>query len=244
MSLTLTKRTKKRKFKNVEDKITECLDPRKTKMIFDFNDRESANIESFAVKKKKKKKKKKNEIKVTSRFMSGKLPMSAKLSLKSFIYALVETFYFPSQLVLNIYIKYKIEKIEINHVFTDTDSNALQFIIISDPNSDIPEPKFRGIIFEIIVATKLYKRFDSSHESWDTFGARKLNRKKKLGHYEVESIDNPCYVTIAVNPKEYFEVFKNYKGDKKHKGIKKGSLGMELNNFAGRIKSLLNFDKF
>ena len=59
MSLTLTKRTKKRKFKNVEDKITECLDPRKTKMIFDFNDRESANIESFAVKKKKKKKKKK-----------------------------------------------------------------------------------------------------------------------------------------------------------------------------------------
>ena len=57
MSLTLTKRTKKRKFKNVEEKITECLDPRKTKMIIDFNDRESASIESFAVKKKKKRNK-------------------------------------------------------------------------------------------------------------------------------------------------------------------------------------------
>ena len=75
--------------------------------------------------------------------------MFAKLSLKSFIYALAETFYFPSQLVLNIYKKYKIEKIEINHVLTDTDSAALQFIIISDPNSDIPEPTFRKIIFEI-----------------------------------------------------------------------------------------------
>ena len=144
--------------------------------------------------------------------------------------------------MLVIHKKYKIEKIEINHVLTDTDSTALQFIIISDPNSDIPEPKFREIIFEIIVGTTIYKRFDSSHEFQDTFGARKLNRKKKLGYYDVESIDNPCYVTIAVNPKEYFKVFKNYKTTKKHKGIKKGSLGMEFNNFTGKIKSLVNFD--
>ena len=56
MPLTLTKRTKKlkkRKFKNVEDKIAECLHPRKTKMIIDFNDCESASIKSFAVKKEK-----------------------------------------------------------------------------------------------------------------------------------------------------------------------------------------------
>ena len=47
------KKVGKRKFKNVDEKITECLDPRKTKMIIDFNDREPANIESFPVKKKK-----------------------------------------------------------------------------------------------------------------------------------------------------------------------------------------------
>ena len=126
-------------------------------MIIDFNNRGSPSIKSFAGKKK-------NEIKVTSRFMSGKL---------------VETFYFPSQLVLDIYKKYKIEKIEMNHVFTDTDRTALQFIIISDPESDLPGPKFRDIIFEIIVATKIYKRFDSSQEFWDNFGARKMSRKKK-----------------------------------------------------------------
>ena len=46
------KKVKKRKFKNVDEKITECLDPRKTKMIIDFNNHESASIKSFAVKKK------------------------------------------------------------------------------------------------------------------------------------------------------------------------------------------------
>ena len=64
-------------------------------MIIDFNDRESASIKSFAVKKS-------NEIKVTSRFMSGKLLMSAKLSLKSFIYDLAEHSAFPH----NLYLKF------------------------------------------------------------------------------------------------------------------------------------------
>ena len=109
--------------------------------------------------------------------------MLAKLYLKSFIYDLVETFYFPSRLVLDIYKKYKMEKIEINHILKDTDSTALQFIIISNPNSDTPEPKFRDIIFEVIVATETYKRFDSSHEFWDNSEARKTSRKKKLGYY-------------------------------------------------------------
>ena len=90
---------------------------RKTRMIIDFNDRESASIKSFAVKKK-------NEIKVISRFMSGKLLMFAKLLLKSFIYDLAETFCFPSQLIVEIYKKYKIEKIEMYHVLTDTDSTV------------------------------------------------------------------------------------------------------------------------
>ena len=71
-----------------------------------------------------------------------------------------------------------------------------------------------------------------------------MSRKKKLGYYEVESIDKPCYVTLAVNPKEYFEVFKNQKINKKYKGIKKGSYGIEFKNFANRIKSLLNFGTF
>ena len=50
-------------------------------MVVEFNNRESASIKSFAVKKG-------NEIKVTAQFMSAKLLMFAKLSLKSLIYDL------------------------------------------------------------------------------------------------------------------------------------------------------------
>ena len=89
-------------------------------------------------------------------------------------------FYFPSQLVKDIFKKYSIEKFEIYHVLTDTDSTALQFIIVSDPNSDVSESKSRDIIFEVIVATKIYKRFDTSQEFWDNFNARKISRQKSL----------------------------------------------------------------
>ena len=42
-------RTKWKKFQDIDDKIPDCLDPRKTKMIIKFNVRESASIKSFAV---------------------------------------------------------------------------------------------------------------------------------------------------------------------------------------------------
>ena len=68
---------KKGKFQEIDEKIPDRLDPRKTKMIVEFNDRESASIKCFAVKKR-------NEIKLTIQFMLGKL-LFAKLSLKSLI---------------------------------------------------------------------------------------------------------------------------------------------------------------
>ena len=38
---------------NFRKSLNECLDPRKTKMIVEFNDHESSSIKSFAVKKKR-----------------------------------------------------------------------------------------------------------------------------------------------------------------------------------------------
>ena len=153
--------------------------------------------------------------------MSGKLLMFAKLSLKSFIYEIIETFCFPKENVKKIYDKYKMEKVEIFHVLTDTDSTALKFIFISDPNSEIPEDKFRDIIFEVIIESEIYKRFDSSHEFWDIYNARKKNKRKKLGYHEIENISDPCLLTSAVNPKEYLELLKSRYLNEKHKGIKK-----------------------
>ena len=100
-------------------------------MVVEFNNKESASIKSFAVKKR-------NEIKASRRFMSGKLLMFAKLSLKSFIYDLTETFCFPQKKIADLHKKFLIEKVAIFHILTDTDSIVLKFIFIPDPNSDLP----------------------------------------------------------------------------------------------------------
>ena len=81
----------------------------------------------------------------------------------------------------------------------------------------MPEEKFRDIIFEVLVNSKIYKRFDRSHKFWNLFGARKESRRKKLVYYEIENIDNPYIITLAVNPKECLEVFKDFRLNKKHK---------------------------
>ena len=59
-----------------------------------------------------------------------------------------------------------------------------------------------------------------------------------MGLFEIENIDNPNVCTIAVNPKEYFEKFKNKHINKKHKGVKRGTPGMMFENYANRIKRL------
>ena len=129
-----TKKLKKRHFKNVEEKILDCLDQCKTIMVVDFNDRGSASIKSSAVKKRSK-------VKVNIWFMFGELLMFAKLSLKSFIYNSSEIFCFPMKVVSDIRKKYLIEKVEIFPILTDKDSTALKFISISEPSSDVPQSR-------------------------------------------------------------------------------------------------------
>ena len=130
LSILLKKKQKSKriKFKNIAEKIIDCIDPRKTRIVINLTDRESASIKSFAVRKREK-------MKITTRFMSDKLLMFAKVSLKRFIYDIAEIFCFPTQVVAEIYKKYS------------TDSTTLQFIFISNPNSDLPEQKFRDIFF-------------------------------------------------------------------------------------------------
>ena len=185
-------------------------------------------------------------IKTSTRFLSGKLLMFAKLSLKSFVYSLVELLHFPVEnpIVAAIYEKYKIHEIKCYQISTDTDSTSIQFIIVSDPSNIYPECDVRDILFEIFSKTEISKRFDKSNKFWERFNIHKPDEQKVFGLYEVENIDDPCYVTLAVNPKEYFEYFKSESVNKKHKGIKKGSIGMEFKNYADRIKPIKEFYKF
>lgn len=90
----------------------------------------------------------------------------------------------------------------------------------------------------------IYKRLDCLDEFGDIFRERKEHKRKKLVYHEIEHVDNPCVLTLAVSPKEYFELCEDENLNKKHKGIKKGSPGLGFKNFAGRIKPLVNFYKF
>ena len=118
-------RNKKRKFQQkppintIENKIKNWSDNRKNKMIIEFNEHKSSSVKSIAVKSE-------SVVKCTTRFMSGKLLMFAKLYLKSFIYSLVELLPSPEedpdQVVSSIYEKFKIEQILCYQVLTDTDS--------------------------------------------------------------------------------------------------------------------------
>ena len=113
-------------------------------------------------------------------------------------------------------------------MLTDTDSTCSKFLIVNSVKSNIPDKKFRDVLFEIIVE---YNRFDSSHSYWEKFNTRKENLKKCLGYFEIEHIDNPCVVIIAVNHKKYYELFEDNCFNEKHKGIKKGTPGMDFQNY-------------
>ena len=108
------KRTgKKTFFYNIDDKIDHVAKSKITKIILDFCVDESVSIKSFAVKRKK-------QVRTTTRFLSGKVLMFAKLSLMSFICDILETFCFPDKKVKKIYEKYQIENVYIYHILTDT----------------------------------------------------------------------------------------------------------------------------
>ena len=59
-----------------------------------------------------------------------------------------------------------------------------------------------------------------------------------MGLFEIESIDNQNICKIAVNPKEYFEKFKDRNINKKHKGVRRDTVGMDFERYASRIKDL------
>ena len=66
--------------------------------------------------------------------------------------------------------------------------------------------------------------------------------RKVMGLYEVENLDNANLCTIVINPKEFFEKFKDRKTNKKHKGVKRDTLGMTFESYAERISPLRQFD--
>ena len=229
----LTKSHKRKTFKNYDDRINDAMLNDKVKTVLDFSFQDRGSVKALGVKKNEK-------IKITTRFIKGKMLMFSKISLKAFVYDIIDIFSFPDLQVQEIFAQKEIIKCYIYLILTDTDSCSLQFLFLSNLNCRISEDEARDLIFDILIM-KLGQRLDTSHEFFERFKCRNKATKKKVGLYEGESIDNQNMITLAINPKEYYEVFKSKEINKKHKGVKKTTPGMHFESFPSRIMDFREF---
>ena len=172
-------------------------------------------------------------------FIKGKMLMFAKLSLKSFIYDMIDVFSFPYEEVKQIYNFYQIEKCFLYQNLTDTDSTSLFFNFACKVDCCVPESEARKIIFECIGKSKIARRLDISNSFWKQFDMHNSKTKKEMGLYETESVDNLNICTIAINSKEYFEKFRDRTINKKHKGVRRDAPGMNFESYASQITPLV-----
>ena len=90
----------------------------KVKSLIDFDRERSASIKAVSVEKNTK-------VKLTTRYLNGKMLMFSKLSIKSFVYDIIDVFMFPNQSTKRIYEKYNIEKCIVEQNLRDTDSTSI-----------------------------------------------------------------------------------------------------------------------
>ena len=79
-----------------------------------------------------------------------------------------------------------------------------------------------------MIVSKVINRLNLSDDFWVQFGVQDKTLQKHVGFYEIESIDNPNIITISINPKEYFEKYRDKRINKKHKGLKRDTPGMDF----------------
>ena len=107
------------------DRIDEANKNEKVKAIIDFSDQDTTSIKALGIKTN-------DKVKITTRFIKGKMLMFSKVSLKSFVYDIIDIFCFPDEDVKEIYDKNKIIKCFVYLILTDTDSCSLQFTFIAE----------------------------------------------------------------------------------------------------------------
>ena len=169
------KRMKKRKIKDdYKDRKTCFLEDKKIKTMIDFEENNCGSIKSLAIKSS-------TNVKVSSRFIKGKMLMFAKLSIKSFVYDMIDVFCFPNEAIKEIYHQYQIQKCFLYQNLTDADSTSLFFVFICNLESTISESKARKIIFECMIKSKIFGRLDISHDFWKEYNVQDKSKKKRNG---------------------------------------------------------------
>ena len=118
------------------------------------------------------------KINLTTRFLNGKMVMFSKVSIKSFVYDLIDAFMFPNEEATKIYNEYKIQKCFIYQNATDTDSASVFFVFICNLICSVSEKNAREIIFKVLIKSKILKRLDVFDDFWEQFGVQNKKVKK------------------------------------------------------------------
>ena len=142
----------------------------KIKSIINFDEENTNSIKSLAAEKKL-------SIKLTTKFMKGKMLMFGKNLLQSFVYDMIGGFCFPDQVVQEIYKNYHVEKCFMYQNLTDTDCTSLFFVFICSLDCTVSE-KDRKFLFEVMIASKIFQRLDLSDDFWEQFNVQ--NKSKAL----------------------------------------------------------------
>ena len=232
--LSLKKTKRKETITDYADRMVEAQEKTNVKSLIEFDQEHSNSIKAVMVKQNA-------NVKVTTRFMSGKMLIFAKVSIKSFVYDIINVFMFPDETTKSIYEKYKIKKCYAYQCLTDTDSTSINFIFICDFECIVDELVARKIIFEVMTTSKILKRLDLSDDFWAQFNVQDKKLKKQVGLFEVENINKANVITIAINPKEYLEEFEDLSINKKHKDIKKGTPGMDFSAYCSKLASITEY---
>ena len=141
--------------------------------------------------------------------------MFSKVSIKSFVYDLIDVLMFPDQKTKEIYQKYQVEKCYVYQNLTGTDSTSMFFAFICNLNCSVSEEKARNTIFEVTLKSKVFDQLNLSAKFYEQFDCRNEKLKKRVGFFEIESIDKPNVITITLNPKKYYERFIDHSDNKK-----------------------------
>ena len=151
--------------------------------------------------------KKQTMVKVSTRYISSKLLINAKISLASFIYDCIGTFCFPNEETSLIYTCHKIIKVLTYLLMTNTDDlGSLEFMVITKDSCDCGDREMRDILFRIFLDNNIQHRLHLSGEFFAQFNKRNEAVRKQIGLCEFENVESGIICAICVNPKEYFEL--------------------------------------
>ena len=90
--------------------------------------------------------------------------MFSKVSIKSFVYDLIDVFMFPTDEIKKNYQKYKVNQCYLDQNLTDPDSTSIFFVFVCDLSCNVREDEARNIIFEVMLKSKVFERLDLSAE--------------------------------------------------------------------------------